>query len=64
MSSPLPTHHSKTCGREEEQDAYRHGEDDAWRVQDVRAILVGSREHGLPRHKPGLPSSPPQEDFV
>jgi transposase InsO family protein len=27
----------------------------------------GSREHGLPRqprHKPGLPSSPPQEDVV
>jgi transposase InsO family protein len=22
-------------GREEEQDAYRHGEDDAWRVQDA-----------------------------
>ena len=27
-------------------------------------FLDGSREHGLPRHKPGLPSSPSQEDFV
>jgi transposase InsO family protein len=29
-----------------------------------RAVLVGSREHGLSRHQPGLPSPPPQEDFV
>jgi hypothetical protein len=49
---------------EEYHDAHRHGEDNAWRVQDARAVLVGSREHGLPRHKPGLSSSPPQEDFV
>ena len=40
------------------------GEDYAWRVQDPRAFLVGSREHGLPRHQQGLPSSPPQEDVV
>jgi transposase InsO family protein len=46
------------------QDAHRHGEDDAWRIQDARAVLVGSCEHGLPRHKSGLPSSPPQEDVV
>jgi hypothetical protein len=26
--------------------------------------LVGSCEHSLPRHKLGLPSSPPQEDVV
>jgi transposase InsO family protein len=62
FSAPHTT--AKRCGREEEQDAHRHGEDEAWRVQDARAVLVGSREHGLPRHKPGLPSSPPQEDFV
>jgi transposase InsO family protein len=34
-----------------------------WRIQDARAVLVGSCEHSLPRHKPGLPSSPPQEDL-
>ncbi len=55
---------AKWCGREEEQDAHRHGEDDAWRIQDARAVLVGSCEHGLPCHKSGLPSSPPQEDVV
>ena len=27
-------------------------------------LLVGSREHGLPRHQQGLPSSPPQEDVI
>ena len=64
MSSPLPTHHSKTCGREEEQDAYRHGEDDAWRVQDTRAVLVGSCEHSLPRHKLTLSAPSPQEDLL
>jgi transposase InsO family protein len=36
----------------------------AWRIQDTRAVLVGSREHGLPCHKPSVPSSPPQEDFI
>jgi transposase InsO family protein len=51
-------------GREEEHDAYRHGKDDAWRIQDALAVLVGSYEHSLPRHKPGLPSSPPQEDVI
>ena len=55
---------AKWCGREEEHDAHRYGEDYAWRVQDPQALLVGSREHGLPRHQPGLPSPPPQEDFV
>jgi hypothetical protein len=62
FSAPYTT--AKWCGREEEQDAYRHGEDDAWRIQDARAVLVVSCEHSLPRHKPGLPSSPPQEDLV
>jgi hypothetical protein len=55
---------AKRCGREEEQDAYRHGEDDAWRVQDARAVLVGSCEHSLPRHKPSISASPPQEDLL
>jgi transposase InsO family protein len=37
---------------------------DAWRIQDARAILVGSCEHSLPHHKLALPSSSPQEDLV
>jgi hypothetical protein len=48
------TPQQKRCGREEEQDAYRHGEDDAWRVQDTRAVLVGRCEHSLPHHKPAI----------
>jgi hypothetical protein len=52
---------AKRCSREEEQDAYRHGENDAWRVQDARAVLVGSYEHSLPCHKPALSASPSQE---
>jgi transposase InsO family protein len=63
FSAPY-TPQQKRCGREEEQDTYRHGEDDAWRIQDARAVLVASCEHNLPRHKPGLPLSPPQEDLV
>jgi transposase InsO family protein len=55
---------AKQCGREEEQDAYRYGENDAWRVQDTRAVLVGNCEHSLPRHKPALSASPPQEDLI
>ncbi len=55
---------SKWCGREEEQDAYRHGKDDAWRVEDARAVLVGSCEHSLPHHKPAISASPPQEDLL
>jgi transposase InsO family protein len=55
---------AKQCGREEEHDAHRHGKDDAWRIQDARAVLVGSCEHSLPCHKPALSSSPPQEDLV
>jgi transposase InsO family protein len=43
---------------------YRHGEYDAWRVQDTRAVLVGSCEHSLPRHKPALSASSPQEDLL
>jgi hypothetical protein len=46
---------------EEEQDAHRHGNDDSRRIQDTRAVLVGSCEYGLPCHKLPLPSSPPQE---
>jgi transposase InsO family protein len=49
---------------EEEHDAYRHGEDDAWRVQDTQAVLVGSCEHSLPHHKPALSASSPQEDLL
>ena len=37
--------------REQEQDANRYDEDDAWRIQDPRVLLDGSREHGLPRHQ-------------
>jgi hypothetical protein len=46
------------------QDAHQHGEDDAWRVQDTRAVLVESCEDSLPRHKPALPTLPSQEDLV
>jgi hypothetical protein len=61
----LHTHTTaKRCGREEEQDAYRHDENDAWRIQDARAVLVRSCEHSLPRHKLALPTSPSQEDLV
>ena len=49
FSTPY-TPQQKRCGREEEQDAYRHGKDDAWRVQDARAVLVGRCEHSLPRY--------------
>jgi predicted nuclease with RNAse H fold len=62
FSAPYTT--AKRCGREEEQDTHRHGEDDAWRVQDARAVLVGSCEHSLPRHKPALSTSSPQEDLL
>jgi transposase InsO family protein len=31
---------------------------------EFKAVLVGSCEHSLPRHKPALPSSPPQEDLL
>jgi hypothetical protein len=34
--SYLPIHTTtKWCGGEGEQDAHRHGKNDAWRVQDV-----------------------------
>jgi hypothetical protein len=61
MSSPLPTRHNKWCSREEEREAHQHGKDNAGRIQDVGAVLVRSREYGLPCHKSPLPSSPPQE---
>jgi hypothetical protein len=63
FSAPY-TPQQKWCGREEEQDANRHGENDAWRVQDARAVLVGSCEHSLPRHKPALSTTSPQEDLL
>jgi transposase InsO family protein len=34
------------------------------RIQDARVVLVESCEHSLPRYKPSLPSSPPQEDVI
>jgi hypothetical protein len=64
MGSP-PLHSTiKWCGGENEQDADQHGENNPWRIQDARAVLVESREHGLPHHKLALSSSPPKENNI
>jgi hypothetical protein len=39
---PAPYTPQENGNVEEEQDAHRHGENNAWRVQDVEAVLVGS----------------------
>jgi hypothetical protein len=43
-SSPLHTT-TKWSGGKEEHDAHRHGEDNAWWIQDVRSVLGGSCEN-------------------